>query len=427
LDATAVVGISLLSSDFDSVTAPIDCAIVKVGERRGWPLYQLPNESTDLLSVGDVGLSGKGFATSAEKYSPFHLCGCSGLFLAFALEMGLAIRLSLALWVCVIIVPAAVIVFLALVMATNILGRHELIIYYHHEIAVLSSVALLLRVLHRPVLPNLDIFVLGLGVVLSCGRIGCLLVGCCHGRPYRWGITYHEHHAAAGFTPYYVGIPLFPVQALESLFALVVVAFGVRIVLQGSAQGSAFTWYVIAYGFGRFCFEFLRGDPERPYFFGFSEAQWTSLILMSLTVVSEFSRTLPLRPWHLVATLALAFIMVAVTLHRFFRRTPTHRLLHPRHIREVAHALEYAATGQSWPKPQIPVGCTSLGIQISSAGANSAPELCAHYCLSRRGEPLTFEAATALAKIVCQLQHHPRHFDLLPGNNHVFHCIVGSS
>jgi len=323
------------------------------------------------------------------------------------------------------IVAASITIFLALTMATKILVGHELIIYYHHEIAVLSGVALFLRLLHQPVLPYLDITVLGLGVFLACGRIGCLLVGCCHGRPCRWGITYHVHHAAAGFTPYYVGIPLFPVQALESLFALAIVAFGVCRVLLGSAPGSSFTWYVIAYGFGRFCFEFLRGDPDRPYFFGFSEAQWTSLILMSLTVSSEFSWALPRRPWHLGITLALVFLMIAVSVHRRFRETATHWILHPRHIREVARALEYATESRSRFKPEIRVGCTSLGIQISSAAAdNSAGEICTHYCLSRRGQPMTLDAAATLASVICRLQHHPPQFRLISGNNHVFHCVI---
>ena len=48
--------------------------------------------------------------TSTERYSPFYICGCSGFLLALAVEIGLAIRLSLPLWVGVIIVPAAVFV-----------------------------------------------------------------------------------------------------------------------------------------------------------------------------------------------------------------------------------------------------------------------------------------------------------------------------
>ena len=31
--------------------------------------------------------------------------------------------------------------------------------------------------------PYLDATALGLGAFLACGRVGCTLAGCCHGRP----------------------------------------------------------------------------------------------------------------------------------------------------------------------------------------------------------------------------------------------------
>lgn len=387
-------------------------------------LARTPNSLSSEMNMSAVFISRRKSSGSRKAGSAFLHCGIVGVILGYLLTICLVGYFELSFAVMCGIVLAAISIFLALAMATKIVSGRELIIYYHHEIAVLSGVALFLRLLHQPVLRYLDIFVLGLGVFLACGRMGCLLVGCCHGRPCRWGITYRKHHAAAGFTPYYVGISLFPVQAMESLFALAVVGFGVRMVLHGSAPGSAFSWYVIAYGFGRFCFEFLRGDPERPYFFGFSEAQWTSLILMSLTVSSEFSRGLPRQLWHVEITVALGFLMVAVAFQRRFRETPTYSLLHPQHIREVAAALEYATAGRSGFR-EIRVGRTSLGIQISSAAAgNSGREVCAHYCLSRRGLPMTFEVAVTLARVICQLQHHGFQFRLVRGGNHVFHCII---
>jgi prolipoprotein diacylglyceryltransferase len=361
--------------------------------------------------------------TSPARRSAFFNCGLTGVFLACILTSFLCLQCHLPLLTMGAIVAVAIAIFLALVMVTKIVARRELIIYYHHEIAVVSGTALFLRLIHQPVLAYLDITVLGLGVFLACGRIGCLLVGCCHGRPSRWGITYNEHHAAAGFTHYYVGIPLFPVQALESLFAFGVVALGVRIVLHGSAPGFALTWYVIAYGFARFCFEFLRGDPDRPYFLGFSEAQWTSLVLMSLTVSSEFSGALPWRSWDLEVTLVLVCLMAAICLHRRFRKTPIHRLLHPHHVREVALALEFAASRPRTPEPLIRVGCTSLGIRISAEGHDPCNSL-RYYALSRSAPPLTLDAAAVLAATMCRLKDPRGRFKLLAGNHGVFHCLV---
>ena len=106
------------------------------------------------------------------------------------------------------------------------------------------------------------------------------MVGCCHGRPHRWGVCYREEHAAVGFTPYFVGVRLFPIQAVESLWVFCIVTTGVTFVLNGRPAGAALAWYVVTYDLGRFCFEFLRGDPDRPYLWGFSQPQWISLLLM---------------------------------------------------------------------------------------------------------------------------------------------------
>ena len=66
----------------------------------------------------------------------------------------------------------------------------ERIIYYRHEIAVMVVAALLLWLLRQPLLPYLDVTILGIGMFLTCGRMGCFMVGCCHGRPHDWGVCY---------------------------------------------------------------------------------------------------------------------------------------------------------------------------------------------------------------------------------------------
>src|SRR5207253_2733687 len=112
---------------------------------------------------------------------------------------------------------------------------------------------------------------------LAFGRVGCTMVGCCHGRPGRIGLCYREEHADEGFPRYLVGVRLVPVQALESLGVAAIVGVGVALVVAGSTSGTALAWYAAAYAVLRFFLEFLRGDAGRRYSWGFSEAQWTSL------------------------------------------------------------------------------------------------------------------------------------------------------
>src|SRR5258705_1231483 len=139
-------------------------------------------------------------------WSAFQVCGYTGLALAFAMVLTLVIYLGLSPIVITAILLAAVLTFFGLVMATKIITGEEQIIYYHHEIAVMVVAALSLWLLGQPLLPYLDLTILGIGMFLACGRVGCLMVGCCHGRPHSWGVCYRQEHAAAGFTSYYVGV-----------------------------------------------------------------------------------------------------------------------------------------------------------------------------------------------------------------------------
>src|SRR5262249_15128101 len=161
--------------------------------------------------------------------------------------------------------------------------------------------------------------------------IGCLMVGCCHGRPHRLGVCYRQEHADAGFPQYYVGVRLFPIQALESLFVFSVIAVGSWLVLTNHPPGEALAWYVFTYGVARFFFEFARGDTGRPELFGFSEAQWTSLLVMSVGVITEFYGIMPLHSWHAWAPIGVLLTMIVVALVRRFRKPAIYQLLHPYH------------------------------------------------------------------------------------------------
>src|SRR5215475_3904849 len=149
-----------------------------------------------------------------RSWSSFQVCGYTGVVLAVLLAMTLVGRTGLSYGVMLTIVLAAIATFLALVAATKIITGEEQIIYYHHEIAVMLVSGAVAGLLHCPLLPYLDMTILGIGLFLACGRIGCLMVGCCHGRPFRWGICYRPEHAAEGFASHLVGLSLFPIQAV---------------------------------------------------------------------------------------------------------------------------------------------------------------------------------------------------------------------
>jgi Prolipoprotein diacylglyceryl transferase len=344
--------------------------------------------------------------------------GFTGLLCAVALVFASAAHAGLRWSATAALVPVAVLTFLGLAMATKIVTGRERLIYNHHEITVLVMTAAFLRLRGLPILPYLDLTILGIGMFLAFGRIGCLMAGCCHGRPGGWGIRYSERHTEAGFPPYYQDVRLFPVQALESLWVLFAVAVGTVQVWSGSPPGTALAWYLVAYNLGRFCFEFLRGDPARPYWLTFSEAQWTSLLLLWIVAWAELSRVLPLRSWHVGAALVLTLAMAA--LGPLLVRSSKHRLLRPDHVREIVRIVE---AGPS-PADRVRVRRTSLGVQISQGRVAANGSVLAQFTFSLKQGCMTEPVARVLAREIARLQRAAEPGELIPGGKGIFHLLI---
>lgn len=363
--------------------------------------------------------------------SAYKVCGFTGLALAVMLVMTLVTNRGLSPMVMSGIVVAGILTFLGLAMVTKIIVGEERLIYYHHEIAILISSAAFLWLIGQPVLPYLDLLILGIGTFLVCGRVGCLMVGCCHGRINNWGVCYREEHARAGFSHYFVRVRLFPIQAVESLTVLCIVLVGSLLVLRGQPPGEALAWYVITYDIGRFCFEFVRGDSSRPYWAGFSEAQWTSLLLMLAVVWAELSGVLVFHLWHAGAAVGLVVAMVILALKRRFQKTTKYQLLHPRHVREVAEAVTLAVKpfnglggDANVASGKIHVECTSLGVQISASRIKGPANDNVLYTFSLRYEVMTEETAGIISKLILQLRHPSDSQQLIMGQRGVFHLLV---
>lgn len=362
------------------------------------------------------------------QVAAFHLCGALGLALAIALSQLLVVARSLSPWIMALISLVAVLTLFALALLALLLRGDEQLVFYQHAIAVLLVTTLLLWLLGQPVLAYLDITLLGIGLFQACGRVGCLMAGCCHGRPSRWGVRYRLAHAQAGFTRLYVGVRLFPIQALEALGVAAIVAFGSLLVLRGSPAGTALTWYVVLYDLGRFCLEFGRADLGRPYIAGFSEGQWTALLLLAVLVGAEWLGLLPLHLWHAAALAALILAMLALSAQRRLRPLATARLLHPQHLYEIAQIVAQLSGGERQreePASEVLIGATSLGILISSSTIAGSGSI-AHYTLSWQRGIMPAEAARVVATLIRRLRDPVGRDELINANQRVFHLLIHS-
>jgi hypothetical protein len=304
-----------------------------------------------------------------RRWPSFQVLGCLGAALGIAVAALLAYTRGLSLSVVAVLSGTAVMAAVVLHGLTWWMAGTRRLVYYRYQIAILIAVTGALWLLGEPVITYLDVAILGLGAFLVAGRLGCFMVGCCHGMPHHIGVSYGASHVRAGFAQHFEHVPLFPIQLIESAWVLAIVVAGAIAFALGSAPGWVCSAWLILYGFGRFHLELVRGDPEWPYVAGFSEAQWISLALMLTAIVAGVCGVAPLRSWHIALVVMLGLEMLATTGIRATRGTGSHLLSHPRHLDQLAVLLFDLGAARAAEPGGMLVGTTSLGVRLSMAMA----------------------------------------------------------
>ncbi|AUD04878.1 prolipoprotein diacylglyceryl transferase family protein [Spirosoma pollinicola] len=337
----------------------------------------------------------------------FLFLGTIGYVVGVGLGFCLAWQTGLPLWAMVVLCLVSALTFFVLAFLHKIITGHEELIYYHHEIAIMTVSALVLRwVLHQPVVPFLEITLLGIGTFLAFGRLGCLNAGCCHGRPYHpISVIYGDEHRKAGFTAHYVGIRLFPIQLVESVCVFLITGIGAWLFLAQQPTGTVLGWYTFSYGTIRFLLEFFRGDPDRPYRRGFSEAQWTTLLLMLVVLLYEGLGQLAFHTWHWLILTGLLLLMVVLRLYSSIAGNQTMALRNPHHVREIADILSHLDMQVQRPTPAVvKVWTTSLGYQLSGQTVVEKLADWRLFSLSCKQGSISQSEAQALSGIILQLR-----------------------
>ncbi len=131
-----------------------------------------------------------------------------------------------------------------------------------------------------PLLPYTDVYTVILPLGHAVGRIGCFFAGCCYGIPFAHGHIYTE---TVGTTP--LGIPLLPIQLIESGLLLLLFAVQLILLLRKTEKNGLLTHvYLFSYPILRFILEFFRGDAERGVLL-LSTSQWISLLLLAVAIL----------------------------------------------------------------------------------------------------------------------------------------------
>jgi len=140
-----------------------------------------------------------------------------------------------------------------------------------------------------PVLPYVDASMPALALGYAVGRIGCFLNGDDFGTLTRvpWAIVYppgteaYDAHLARGWISPGAAwsLPIHPVQLYASLLGLAL--FVLLANWKPQRSGSRLCTYLVVYGAGRFCMEYLRGD-FRAVLGPFSLPQVFSILFVSV-------------------------------------------------------------------------------------------------------------------------------------------------
>ena len=106
------------------------------------------------------------------------------------------------------------------------------------------------------------------------GRIGCLMTGCCYGRPTNlpWAIHFPREHATGG-------IGVHPTQIYESALNFTFFAFLIWLHRRKKFDGQVFCVYLIGYAILRAFVESFRGDYKTS---GLTPGQGTSILILAI-------------------------------------------------------------------------------------------------------------------------------------------------
>lgn len=259
------------------------------------------------------------------------------------------------------------------VVTRAVVGRNVLVAM-HHLVAVTVAGVLAGRLSGASVPALLDAMALGLATIIGVGRLGCLAVGCCHGRPGRWGIRYRSAAARAGLPAYLAEVRLAPVQAFESVLAGTITVVGVVVVMRGAAPGTVAPLAAIGYLAGRFALEFWRGDGPRPSWQGLTHAQWTAagLSVALLVLSGPDPRTVGLS-----AGVAAALVR---TVGVYRRHGEWVGAWAGRHAHELALVVSQVRAQPSTDLPQIVR--SSLGLALSHGTVDDGGHVVGHITLT---------------------------------------------
>jgi phosphatidylglycerol---prolipoprotein diacylglyceryl transferase len=165
------------------------------------------------------------------------------------------------------------------------------LVFYGGALAATATVALFCR-RHRWRFGQLaDVLAPALALGHGIGRLGCLLAGCCFGKPWAHGVSFpvgsvaYDDLARRGATTPTGTPPLHPTQLYEAAGELIILGVLLFFRRRKPFEGSVALLYALLYAVVRFVVELFRGDSARGFIGMFSTAQALSILIATAALV----------------------------------------------------------------------------------------------------------------------------------------------
>lgn len=354
-----------------------------------------------------------------KSYPAYQVCGFWGIFAGFAWMLVLASQRGLELPITAGLVLLAYLVFLGISWLNQVLFGYERLAMLEQVWIILLVGAGCLALAGRPVFAYLDILGVSLSLAISFGRVGCLLAGCCHGKPAKFGVCYGPAYEEHGMPGYLAQARLFPLQLLEAGILAILALGGSWLALRpGWLAGETLAGVWIGYCLVRFITEFARGDAHRPYLGSLSLNQWLCLGTVSSGAVLLQALSSPLFG---PAWLAVGLLVGLASMKMIADwRSGLPDLDSPRFLVLLQRARwrmqdKQVQDAQTVVLEELPGGLR-IGLSRSDAGW--------HYSFSRTGRALQRVQAHALAQDLALLHGAELTPALQESQPGVFHCFL---
>ena len=172
--------------------------------------------------------------------------------------------------------------------------QHGGLVYYGGLIGATIAGMICIRWKKLPLWKTVDVLAPSVALGSVFGRVGCLLNGCCYGRPtdVPWAVTFTnpQAHEFSG-TP--LDVPLHPTEIYDALLNFGLYLFLAWLFRRKKFDGQVFATYLICYAVTRSIVEYFRGDyTNLHYHFGLTPAQWIGvpIFIAGLALAAVLSR-----------------------------------------------------------------------------------------------------------------------------------------